>query len=149
VSFILRPAITSVGPLVPFISEELKLSNTWAGFLTTLPLLTFATFSLFTSRIGNKLGLSRAILFGMILLGIGMGIRVADGVFLLYFGTALVGIGIVLCNVLIIPLVKLKLPLRVGIMTSLYTTGMSVFAAIAGGVSVPLALQLDSGWRGS
>ena len=149
VSFILRPAITSVGPLVPFISEELNLSNTMAGFLTTLPLLTFATFSLLTSRLGNKLGLSRAILFGMLLLGIGMGIRVLDGVFLLYFGTALVGIGIVICNVLIIPLVKLKLPLRVGIMTSLYTTGMSVFAAIAGGVSVPLALQMESGWRGS
>lgn len=149
ISFILRPAITSVGPLIPFISEEMELTNTMAGFLTTLPLLTFATFSLFSTAIGNKSGLARAILYGMIILAAGMIIRVTGGKLLLYCGTALVGIGIVICNVLIIPLVKLKLPDKVGIMTSLYTTGMSFFAAIASGTSVPLAEFFDSEWRGA
>lgn len=147
VSFCLRPSITSVGPLIPEIREDLDLSNSWAGFLTTLPLLAFATFSLFSSAIGRKLGYVRAILLGLVILAVGILIRIQGGVFLLYFGTALTGVGIVICNVLIIPLIKDKLPRKIGLMTSAYTTGLSLFAAIGTGLSIPLALAF--GWRGS
>lgn len=147
VSFCLRPTITSVGPLIPEIREDLNLSNSWAGFLTTLPLLAFATFSLFSSAIGKALGYVRAILLGLVLLGAGILVRVQGGVFLLYFGTALTGVGIVICNVLLIPLIKDKLPHKVGLMTSAYTTGLSLFAAVGTGLSIPLALEF--GWRGS
>ena len=147
VSFCLRPTITSVGPLVPEIRSDLNLSNSWAGFLTTLPLLAFATFSLFSSAIGKALGYVRAILLGLVILGAGILIRVQGGVFLLYFGTALTGVGIVICNVLLIPLIKDKLPHKVGLMTSAYTTGLSLFAAVGTGLSIPLALEF--GWRGS
>lgn len=147
VSFCLRPTITSVGPLIPEIREDLNLSNSWAGFLTTLPLLAFATFSLFSSAIGKALGYVRAILMGLVILAAGILIRVQGGVFLLYFGTALTGVGIVICNVLLIPLIKDKLPHKVGLMTSAYTTGLSLFAAVGTGLSIPLALEF--GWRGS
>src|SRR5690554_6122696 len=147
VSFCLRPSITGVGPLIPAIREDLDLSNTLAGFLTTLPLLAFATFSLFSSAIGNRLGYVRAILVGLVVLLIGLVIRVQSGLFLLFFGTALTGIGIVICNVLLIPLIKNRLPHQIGLMTSSYTTGLSLFAAVGTGVSIPLALAF--GWRGS
>ncbi|HLT07833.1 MAG TPA: MFS transporter [Cyclobacteriaceae bacterium] len=146
-SFCLRPTITGVGPLIPTIRNDLNLSNSWAGFLTTLPLIAFATFSLFSSAIGHRLGYVRAIVMGLIVLGIGIVIRVQGGAFLLYFGTALTGIGIVICNVLLIPLIKDKLPQQIGLMTSAYTTGLSLFAAIGTGVSIPLAEVY--GWRGS
>lgn len=146
-SFCLRPSITGVGPLIPIIRADLMLSNSWAGFLTTLPLLAFATFSLFSSAIGHAIGYVRAIVLGLVILGFGIVIRVQDGAFLLYFGTALTGIGIVICNVLLIPLIKEKLPNQVGLMTSAYTTGLSLFAAIGTGVSIPLAEV--HGWRGS
>lgn len=93
------------------------------------------------------MGNVRAILLGLIILAIGLFIRVQGGAILLYFGTAISGIGIVICNVLLIPLIKTKLPQKIGLMTSAYTTGMSLFAAIATGVSIPLALEF--GWRGS
>lgn len=146
-SFCLRPTITAVGPLLPIIREDLNLSNSWAGFLTTLPLLTFAGFSLFSAAIGSYLGYVRAIVWALVILGVGIVIRVQGGVFLLYFGTALTGIGIVICNVLLIPLIKDKLPQKIGLMTSAYTTGLSLFAAIGTGVSIPLALAY--GWRAS
>lgn len=147
VSFCLRPSITGVGPLIPIIREDLNLSNTWAGFLTTLPLVAFATFSLFSSSIGNRLGYVRAILMGLVILALGLFIRVLGGVLVLYVGTALTGIGIVICNVLLIPLIKNQLPHKIGLMTSAYTTGLSLFAAIGTGVSIPLAIAF--GWRGS
>jgi CP family cyanate transporter-like MFS transporter len=149
VSFNLRPSFTAVGPLIPYIRTDLSLSHGWAGFLTTLPLLTFATFSLFSAAIGRRLGQARAILFGLIILLAGTVTRVMGGALLLYFGTALTGIGIVICNVLIIPLVKSRMPAKTGWVTGMFTTGMSMMAAIATAFSVPLAQDLDWGWRGS
>lgn len=149
VSFNLRPSITSVGPLIPFIREDMSLSHGWAGFLTTLPLITFATFSLFSAAIGNYFGKAKAIFLGMVVLGIGSVIRVSGGPFLLFLGTGLTGIGIVICNVLIIPLVKAKLPTKTGWVTGMFSTGMGLMAAIATAASVPLAKDLGWGWRGS
>ena len=147
VSFCLRPSLTGVGPLIPQIRADLNLSNAWAGFLTTLPLLTFASFSMVSSAIGNRLGNERAIFLGLIILAGGLYIRVQGGMFLLYFGTGLTGIGIVICNVLLIPLIKARMPHIIGLMTSTYTTGLSLFAAVGTGVTIPLANQF--GWRGS
>lgn len=149
VSINLRTSIASVGPLIPFIREDLGLSNGLAGFLTTLPLLTFATFSLVAPSIGKRMGHGRAIFLGMIILAIGVVTRVLGGIELLLIGTALTGIGIVIANVLLIPLIKLRLPEKLGIMTALLATGMSLLAAVAAGLSVPLAVELNWGWRGS
>lgn len=149
VSINLRTSIASVGPLIPFIREDLGLSNGLAGFLTTLPLLTFATFSLIAPSIGKRMGHGRAIFLGMIILAIGVVTRVLGGIELLLIGTALTGIGIVIANVLLIPLIKLRLPEKLGMMTALLATGMSLLAAVAAGLSVPLAVDLNWGWRGS
>lgn len=149
VSVNLRTSIASVGPLIPFIREDLGLTNAMAGFLTTLPLLTFATFSLIAPSIGKRLGHGRAIFLGMIFLAFGIVIRVLGGIELLLIGTALTGIGIVIANVLLIPMIKLRLPKKIGLMTALLATGMSFLAALAAGLSVPLAVDLNLGWRGS
>lgn len=149
VSFNLRPSITAVGPLIPMIREDLGLSNGWVGFLTTLPLLTFATFSLFSASIGKKLGNPQAILFALFLILTGTVIRVLGGSDILFIGTGLTGIGIVICNVLLIPLIKNRMPSKIGIVTASYTTGMTLFAAIASGISAPLAIDLGFGWKGS
>lgn len=149
VSFTLRPSITAVGPLIPMMREDLGLSNGWAGFLTTLPLLTFATFSLFSASIGKRVGHAQAILIGMLTILIGSVVRVLGGSLILFIGTGLTGIGIVLCNVLIIPLVKTRMPDKVGKVTGIYTTTMSMMAAIGSAISVPLAKDFGWGWKGS
>lgn len=149
VSFNLRPSITAVGPLIPMIREDLGLSNGWAGFLTTFPLLTFATFSLFSAAIGKRLGNPLAILMALVLILAGTILRVMGSAEILFLGTGLTGIGIVICNVLLIPLIKNRLPAKIGIVTASYTTGMTLFAAIASGISAPMAIDLGLGWRGS
>ncbi|WP_297336165.1 MFS transporter [Algoriphagus sp.] len=149
ISINLRTSIASVGPLIPFIREDLGISNGLAGFLTTLSLITFAIFSLFAPGIGKYLGLGRAIFLGILIVLFGVIIRVLGGVNLLFFGTALTGIGIVIANVLMIPFFKAKIPHKLGLMTAILSTGMSLFAAIASGISVPLALDWNLGWRGS
>ncbi|MFO7824292.1 MAG: MFS transporter [Cyclobacterium sp.] len=147
VSFNLRPSISAVGPLIPFIREDMNLSNGLAGFLTTLPLLTFATFSLFSAAIGRRLGKAKAVFLGLLILGSGSIMRVSAGPVTLYLGTALTGIGIVICNVLIIPLIKSRMPSKTGKVMGMFSAGMTLMAAIATAVSVPLATNF--GWRGS
>src|SRR5690625_8053295 len=65
----------------------------------------------------------------------------------LYIGTAIIGAGIALMNVLLPAIIKEKFPHKVGRMTSLYSTSMAIFAATASGVTVPIANGLNLGWE--
>jgi CP family cyanate transporter-like MFS transporter len=65
----------------------------------------------------------------------------------LFIGTALIGAGIAVSNVILPGLIKHYFPHQVGLLTSLYTTVMALSAGIASGLSAPLAFQLDLGWQ--
>ncbi|MFS0656500.1 CynX/NimT family MFS transporter [Bacillus sp. 179-C3.3 HS] len=149
IAFNLRPAITSVGPVIGSIRSDLHLSNGLAGFLTTLPLLSFALLSPIAPKVAKRLGNERTLWLGLAVLLFGIVIRSFGSITFLMIGTALVGVGIAICNVLLPGLVKHKFPAHAGLMTSVYTTSMSVFAALASGVSVPLSQAMPGGWNTS
>lgn len=146
-AFNLRPAITSVGPVIGMIRSDLGLANWSVGLITTLPLLAFAGVSPLVPKIARRFTNERALLWGLFILIIGIGARSFSNVILLFIGTALVGVGIAICNVLLPGIIKEKYPSKVGIMTSVYSTSMGLFAATASGLSVPLASGLDLGWQ--
>ncbi|MDM5303939.1 MFS transporter [Bacillus subtilis] len=147
IAFNLRPAITSVGPVISSIRADLHMSNGTAGFLTALPLLSFAVLSPLAPKFGQRLGNERTLWLGLLMLLIGILLRSAGLISALFAGTALIGIGIAIGNVLLPSLIKHKYPEKSGIMISLYTTSMCIFAALASGVSVPLAAQMEGGWK--
>ncbi|WP_347861407.1 MFS transporter [Salimicrobium sp. PL1-032A] len=146
VSFNLRPAITSVGPVIGLVREDLNLANWSAGLLTTLPLVAFAFTSPVTPRISAKLSSERTMLLGMFFIFIGVAVRLIPNTFLLFAGTLLAGVGIAVCNVLLPGVVKEKFPDKVAFMTGVYVTSMGVFASVASGVSIPIASGLGWGW---
>jgi MFS transporter, CP family, cyanate transporter len=149
VSFNLRPAITSVGPLVGWIQKDLGLVHWSVGLLTSLPLIAFAIVSPIVPKLANALSSERALLLGLLTLLIGILIRFVPMTFFLFAGTLFVGIGIAICNVLLPVIVKEKFPNKVGLMTSVYSTSMGLVASVASGVSVPLASELNLGWKNS
>jgi len=149
IAFNLRPALTALGPLVSLIRADMDLSNSVIGLITALPLITFAVFSPLVPRISYQLGNERTLFLGLLLLLLGILIRSIDIVPVLFAGTVLVGLGIAICNVLLPALIKGKFPNRVGLMTSVYSTAMTIFAAIGSGISVPLAVGLNLGWQGA
>ncbi|ASB91526.1 MFS transporter [Bacillus sonorensis] len=149
IAFNLRPSITSVGPLISSIRTDLDMTNGMAGFLTTLPLLSFAFLSPVAPKLGQRLGNERTLWIGLVVLLIGILLRSYGEAFTLFAGTALIGIGIAICNVLLPSLIKHKYPEKAGIMTSFYTTSMSIFAALASGISIPLSHGLQWGWSAS
>ncbi|PFO09765.1 MFS transporter [Bacillus sp. AFS076308] len=149
VAFNLRPAITSVGPLVGMIQEDVGLAHWSAGLLMSFPLLVFATMSPIVPRIANRLSNEMTLLVGLIALVIGIAIRSIPMTFFLFTGTLLIGVGIAVGNVLLPAVVKDKFPEKFGLMTSVYSTSMGLVASLASGLSVPLAKDLDLGWQGA
>ncbi|MDP4109314.1 MAG: MFS transporter [Bacillota bacterium] len=149
VTFTMRAPIFSVGPLVSLIGRDYALSLKDFGFLTTLPLIAFAVFSPLTAVLSSKAGMNRTMLIGLLITLAGVLARSYLGVFGLYFGTALMGIGISFANVLIPGIIKSGFPGSVGLVTGLYCTFMSVFAGLGPGLSVPLADTFGLGWKGS
>ncbi len=149
VAAVLRAPMTSVGPLVGTIRDDLNLSNTMAGSLTTLPLLVFAFFSPFAPKLARRYGVEMVLLGAMGLLTLGILIRSSSGAGTLFLGTALLGLGIALGNVLMPGLIKREFPARIGLMTGIYTVSMNLCGAIASGISVPLVTTAGMGWKGS
>ena len=147
VAFNLRPAITSVGPLVAIIQDDLGLMHWSAGLLTSLPLIAFSFVSPIVPKLSNRLGNEQALILGLVILFIGIALRFMSVAFFLFAGTLLVGVGIAICNVLLPAIVKGKFPLKVGLMTSIYSTSMGLMASLASGVSIPLASGLNLGWQ--
>lgn len=146
-SFNLRPGITSVGPLMGLIRDDVGLVNWSAAFLTSLPLLMFAVMSPVVPSLANRFSNERIMLSGLFILIIGIAMRSFSVIVLLFLGTALVGLGIAICNVLLPGVIKEHFPTKIPIMTSIYSTTMGVFAAIASGLSVPVAVGSNLGWE--
>ncbi|MCM3651774.1 CynX/NimT family MFS transporter [Metabacillus litoralis] len=149
VAFNLRPAITSLGPLVGMIQEDVGLAHWSAGLLMSLPLLAFAIMSPVVPKLANRLTNELLLVVGLCILLIGIGIRSISMVFFLFTGTLFIGIGIAVGNVLLPAIVKDKFPKKFSLMTSVYSTSMGVVASLASGVSVPLANGLNLGWQGA
>jgi CP family cyanate transporter-like MFS transporter len=145
----LRPALTSVAPLIGQIRTDTGISNGVAGLLTGLPLLAFAVLSPIAPRLAHRFGMERVLLASLLVLAVGILLRSAGVVAALFLGTAILGAAIAVGNVLLPSLVKREFPERTGLMTSTYTTALAVSAAIAAGASFPIAYQVDLGWRGS
>jgi CP family cyanate transporter-like MFS transporter len=145
----LRPALTSVAPLIGQIRTDTGVSNGVAGLLTGLPLLAFAVLSPIAPRLARRFDMERVLLASLLVLAVGILLRSAGVVAALFLGTAILGAAIAVGNVLLPSLVKREFPERTGLMTSTYTTALAVSAAIAAGASFPIAYQVDIGWRGS
>ena len=73
--------------------------------------------------------------------------RLVPGVGFLFLGTAIAGAAIATGNVLLPVVVRRNFPDRTGTAMALYTTSLIGFAALAAGVTVPIANAFGGGWR--
>lgn len=143
---VLRAPITSLGALSLSVQASLGLSAGAMGLLTTLPLLIFAASSAFMSALSDRFGKKCVVSVGMAMVALGILLRSYGGDVGLFGGTVILGAGISSGNVLLPAIIKESFPLRIGAMTALYTTTMSVFAGgFAGACSLLMELPLE--WR--
>jgi MFS transporter, CP family, cyanate transporter len=144
----LRPAVTSVGPLLEMVRSDLGLSGATLGLLATLPLLIFAGFSPF-ARLGQRFGVERTLAGCLALVVVGTALRSQGSTSALFGGTAILAIGIAIANVLVPSIIKRDFPHHVGSMTTAYVMVMSLTGALATGLAAPTSAHLAGGWRSS
>ncbi len=146
-SFNLRPAAVSVGPLLTEISAGLRLTGAESGLLTSLPVIAFAGFGALTPRLAQAVGPHRLTLVSVIAATAGLFGRglVADS--WAFLGLTLLALsGLAAANVLMPSLVKRHFPERIGLMTAVYSTTMAIGLAAASMLTVPIA-QTSGDWR--
>src|SRR3954451_14883704 len=146
-SFNLRPAAVSVGPVLEEVRDGLGVSGAEAGLLTSLPVLAFAVFGALAPSLARALGLHRSLALSLVAVVIGLGGRAAaqdSAVFLALSAVALAGMAT--ANVLIPSLVKLHFPDRIGRATAIYTTALAIGLTSAFLLTVPISSSFDS-WR--
>ncbi|WP_327087331.1 MFS transporter [Nonomuraea sp. NBC_01738] len=142
----LRPSLTGVGPLLDRVQADLGLSPAVAGLVSALPLLAFAAISPVVPRLAARWGPERLLWGALVVLTLGIAVRWVPTAAGLFGGTALIGAGVAVGNVLLPSLIKRDFPTKVGLLTSAYATVMGAVAAVASGVAVPLSQVAPGGW---
>ncbi|WP_138907777.1 MFS transporter, partial [Streptomyces chryseus] len=144
----LRPAITSLGPLLAEVRAGLGMSGSVAGLLTSVPPLCFAVFGLTAPRLARRFGPGAIVCAGMAAIAVGLLIRpYLGGTAGFLAASALALMGIAVSNILMPVIVKRWFPDRVGQMTGLYSMALALGTALAAAATVPMTRALGGSWQ--
>lgn len=136
----LRSAVTVVPPLISTINHDLPLDAATIGILGMLPTAAFGLFGFLTPYVIRWASLERLIVISIVVGIVGQIARVLapnTTLFLVFTVIAFGGLGA--GNVLLPPLVKKYFPTKIGLMTALYVTVMSLGTALPAQMAVPIA----------
>ncbi|KPX04888.1 CynX/NimT family MFS transporter [Pseudomonas syringae] len=143
----LRPALSSVAPLLNEVSASLGMSAAEAGLLTTLPVLCLGLFAPLAPILARRFGSERVVLVVLLTLASGLAVRSLFGEVGLFTGSLLAGASIGVIGVLLPGIVKRDFPHKAGAMTGVYTMALCLGAAIAAGSTVPLSQYVGDSWQ--
>lgn len=147
VALTLRPAIVSVGPLLPGMIQEFGLSHTQASLLTAIPTLLMGLMALPTPWLARRFGRDRVILMALAVLFAATGLRAfAGSIGILFLTTFGIGAGIAVAGALLAGFVKASYPKQAALMMSIYATALALGSTVAAAVTGPVAAAATS-WR--
>lgn len=146
VALTMRTAVGAMSPILEHITSEVPLDHLVLSVIGAAPPLVFGLSGLVAPIASRRLGLEGALLAATVLGGLGHLIRaLAPDATVLLVGTVLALLGAGTSNVLLPPIVKRYFPGRIGVVTALYVTVMSLGATVPPVVAVPVADV--AGWR--
>ncbi len=146
VAFNLRTAVASLSPILHQLEAEMPLAPVVVGLLGMLPPLCYALFGILTPMVAKRLGLELTLIIALVALSIGLAGRgLAGSALWLVAASAVTFAAIGVGNVLLPPLVKRYFPDRIGLVTTIYVTAMSISTFMPPLIAVPVAEA--AGWR--
>ena len=148
VSLSLRTPVAALSPILDRVADDIPLDAFALGLIGAAPPLAFAASGLVAPALARRMGLEQALVASLVAMVLGHLARaLAPEVVSLALGTVLALVGVGLGNVLLPPVVRRWFPDRVGFVTSLYATLLSISTAVPALVAVPVADAV--GWRAS
>lgn len=146
----LRIPILVAPPLAPFISQDLGLSQTLTGALTTLPILMLAIGAMPGSLAISRIGPRNTLALAIIIMATGSAARgLAPDISFLLIASAVMGLGIAMMQ----PALPALLPRwlethHLAIGSAIYMNGMLMGEFIGAGVTLPVLMPLmDNSWK--
>lgn len=143
----LRPALSSLSPLLRQVSADLGMSASTAGLLTTLPVLCLGLFAPLAPVLARRFGPERTVGAVLLMLALGILLRTQAGTFGMFAGSVIAGASIGVIGVLLPGIVKRDFPAHAGTLMGVYSMALCLGAAVAAGASVPLSEVFDDSWR--
>ncbi|TDN44269.1 CP family cyanate transporter-like MFS transporter [Curtobacterium flaccumfaciens] len=135
-----RGPIVATAPVIGDVRADLGLTATIAGLLTTIPVLCFALATPFASWVIAKADPERAVSLSLVIVLVGTVVRSMPSAASLLIGTAVIGIGITIGNVVIPVVIRRDTsPERVGLVTGVYTSALNVGSMITSLGTAPIA----------
>ncbi|WP_374007227.1 MFS transporter [Leifsonia sp. LS-T14] len=142
----LRTAVAALSPIFAEIRTDFAVTSIGVGLLGMLPPVCFAVFGLVAPSFTRRLSLETVVVLALGVMLLGHLVRAFSTSFaVLAIGSAVTFAGMGVGNVLLPPLVKRYFPDRIGLVTSLYATVMSVSTLLPPLVAVPVADA--AGWH--
>ncbi|MEP6842239.1 MAG: MFS transporter [Pseudolysinimonas sp.] len=146
VALSLRTAVSAISPILGQISHDIPLSAVTVSLLGAVPPVAFAGGGLLAPAISRRVGLDRTLLLAIAVMLLGhLGRTLAPSAEVLLGATVVTLLAVGVTNVLLPPIVKRYFPDRIGVITAVYITMLSLGSSIPALIAVPVA---DSaGWR--
>jgi len=147
--FNLRSVLLAVPPVLGHVRDDLGLSYTVAGLLTSLPVLIFGALALPGAALVRRAGGHRTVAAGLLLLAGGAAARaLPGGAAPVFLGTVVLAAGIAVAQPGLPLMLQAWFPREVQRASTLVTLGLIVGEVAGAGATGPLAPHLG-GWRGS
>ena len=134
VSLNLRPSVTSIGPLVNTIQEQLNVSNTMMSLLTSIPVFCMGLFAPLAVPFQSKLGYRTSVNALMVLIGVATAARFMFGSFAsLILTSFLTGFAIAIISPIINAYIKETFKEKMAPVIGLYSFAIGAGATISSG----------------
>ncbi|QPQ35769.1 MFS transporter [Lysinibacillus sp. JNUCC-52] len=132
----MRPAITSIGPMLETIREQLLLSNAQVSLLTAVPVICMGIFATLAPLLNRKFGLLRTMAVMITLIGVMTALRGFISGFIVLVVTAfIIGIAIAVVGPLLSAMIKQYFPDKAASVIGIYSFGMGVGSAASAGLT--------------
>ena len=132
----LRPAISSIGPMLEPIRADLNLSNSEVSLLTAIPVFCMGLFAPLAVLFGRKFGLKRSIALLLVAIGLFTLVRGFWPTYPVLLGTAfIIGLAIAIIGPLLSAMIKRDFPLRTAALIGVYSFGMGLGATLSAGLT--------------
>lgn len=144
----LRPAVTSIGPLLDTIRNDLQLNNSEVSLLTAIPVICMGVFAPFAVHWLNKFGKRQGIAILIAIIG-GMTLIRAwlhDYVSLL-LTAFIIGVAIAIIGPILSSLIKEKFPTRMASAIGIYSLGMGMGATLSAGLTGVIYVTFGEQWE--
>lgn len=132
----MRPAITSIGPMLDIIRDDLSLTNAKVSLLTALPVFCMGLFASLAPILNRKLGLKKSMYLMLLIIGIMTALRGFYSNFTsLILSAIVIGIAIAVMGPLLSAMIKQNFPDRSTSVIGVYSFGMGVGSSLGAGLT--------------